>query len=86
MTELGRSAAQCQVGADLLLAPQNPAAVIAGDGVVLIDLSDAICPEQLCVPVIGNIAVYLDTNHLTETFARALSPVMAAQLAAGGFG
>lgn len=85
MSEHGRDAPQCRVAEGDVLADENPAAALRGDGVVVIDLTEAICPARLCVPVIGNIAVYLDTNHLTETFARALAPQMAAQLAAGGF-
>lgn len=85
MSEHGRSAPQCMVAADLLFAERNPAEALAGDGVVVVDLSAEICPEGLCVPVIGNIAVYLDTNHLTETFARALAPAMGAHLTASGF-
>lgn len=85
MSQHGRSAPPCVVPADLLFAEVNPAQALAGDGVVIVDLTSEICPGGLCVPVIGNIAVYLDTNHLTETFARALAPVMGARLAAGGF-
>jgi peptidoglycan/LPS O-acetylase OafA/YrhL len=40
----------------------------------LIDITDEICPSDLCRAVIGNALVYRDKSHLTATFARTLSP------------
>jgi peptidoglycan/LPS O-acetylase OafA/YrhL len=40
----------------------------------LIDITDEICPADLCRAVIGNALVYRDKTHLTATFARTLSP------------
>jgi peptidoglycan/LPS O-acetylase OafA/YrhL len=40
----------------------------------LIDITDEICPSDLCRAVIGNALVYRDKTHLTATFARTLSP------------
>jgi len=40
----------------------------------LIDITDEICPQDLCRAVIGNALVYRDKSHLTATFARTLSP------------
>jgi len=40
----------------------------------LIDITDEICPGDLCRAVIGNALVYRDKTHLTATFARTLSP------------
>ncbi|MEV0003223.1 acyltransferase family protein [Micromonospora sp. NPDC050980] len=48
--------------------------------VSLIDLNDAICPADRCVPVIGGALVYRDSNHLTATFARTLTPRLAEAL------
>ena len=45
-----------------------------------IDLTDWICPRPTCAPVIGGVVVYRDTNHLTETYARSLTPLLAARL------
>jgi peptidoglycan/LPS O-acetylase OafA/YrhL len=40
----------------------------------LIDITQEICPSDLCRAVIGNALVYRDKSHLTATFARTLSP------------
>jgi peptidoglycan/LPS O-acetylase OafA/YrhL len=40
----------------------------------LIDITDEICPSDLCRAVIGNALVYRDKTHLTATFARTLAP------------
>jgi hypothetical protein len=40
----------------------------------MVDLNDAICPVDPCAPVIGNVLVYRDTNHLTGTYVRSLAP------------
>ncbi|WP_236831627.1 acyltransferase family protein [Blastococcus sp. KM273128] len=49
-------------------------------GVASVDLNDAICPTELCAPVIGGALVYRDTNHLTDTYARSLAPRLVAEL------
>jgi hypothetical protein len=50
------------------------AAVDELDGVSLIDLNGAICPARECAPVIGGVLVYRDSQHLTATYARTLTP------------
>jgi peptidoglycan/LPS O-acetylase OafA/YrhL len=42
----------------------------------LIDLSERYCDAQTCFPVIGNVVVYRDDNHITATFARTLTPFL----------
>ncbi|MCA2218208.1 acyltransferase family protein [Jidongwangia harbinensis] len=42
--------------------------------VAMIDLTDAICPADRCASVIGGALVYRDSNHLTATYARTLTP------------
>ncbi|MEG0258290.1 MAG: acyltransferase family protein [Lysinibacillus sp.] len=44
--------------------------------VIYADLSDNFCDENSCYPVIGNILVYRDTNHITKTFAKTLAPAL----------
>jgi hypothetical protein len=53
-------------------------------GVELIDLVPEICPHGLCRAVIGNALTYRDTQHLSATFARTLSPWIAAGLSRAG--
>ncbi|MCK0118290.1 peptidoglycan/LPS O-acetylase OafA/YrhL [Isoptericola sp. CG 20/1183] len=38
-----------------------------------IDLRSEICPGDPCVPVIGNVLLYRQTSHLTDTYARTLT-------------
>jgi hypothetical protein len=42
----------------------------------LVDLTDEICPGEICRSVIGNALVYRDKSHLTATFARTLEPML----------
>jgi hypothetical protein len=53
-------------------------------GVQLIDLVPEVCPHNLCRAVIGNALTYRDTQHLSATFARTLSPWIAAGLREAG--
>lgn len=71
--EAADPAEECALSASDVLADTNPAASLAGDGVRVIDLTDYLCPDGVCLPVIGGVSVYLDDNHLTGTFARTLA-------------
>lgn len=56
-----------------VLAPVNPAQRLAGkEGLYLIDLTDRLCVDGVCPPVIGNVYVYLDEDHLSEDYAKTL--------------
>ncbi|QBQ60958.1 acyltransferase family protein [Saccharomonospora xinjiangensis] len=46
-----------------------------------VDLSDYFCTETTCPPVIGNVLVYMDDNHVTSTYMQTLSPIMKRELA-----
>ncbi|NLT53083.1 MAG: hypothetical protein GXX79_00630 [Actinomycetales bacterium] len=48
----------------------------------LADLTDAFCGADACDPVIGNVLVYADKNHVTETYARTLVPLLTDHLRA----
>jgi peptidoglycan/LPS O-acetylase OafA/YrhL len=72
----------CAVPRSASLADSNPAAALERPGVRLVDLTPWICPDDLCVGVIGNVAVYRDDNHLTRIYARTLGPWLAEQLPA----
>lgn len=50
-----------------------------------VDLTPWICPEGQCPPVIGNVFVHLDANHLTQVHARTLAPMLDASLRESGF-
>jgi hypothetical protein len=53
---------------------------LAGGDVALIDLTDSICSESSCEPVVGNVLAYRDWHHFTATFARTLAPALRASL------
>lgn len=50
---------------------------------VHLDLSDAVCGPEVCDPVVGNVLVYRDDDHLTNTYVRTLAPVVGRQLRPG---
>ena len=53
------------------------------DNIQLIDMSDAICPGDLCEPEQDNLVVYRDTDHLTESFAESLAGELQKRLMEG---
>ncbi|HEX6967566.1 MAG TPA: acyltransferase family protein [Micromonosporaceae bacterium] len=52
-------------------------AVKGQNQIKMIDLYDAICPTDQCSPVIGNVLVYRQTSHLTATYVKTLTPMLA---------
>ncbi|WP_026930020.1 acyltransferase family protein [Glycomyces tenuis] len=50
------------------------------EGVHKIDLTDYICAPAACEPVVGNVLVYRDDAHLTNTYAATLAPYLEAEL------
>ncbi|PHR81064.1 acyltransferase family protein [Henriciella sp.] len=52
------------------------AAAAAGENVTLLDLTDAFCEEETCHPIVGNIVVYRDENHITLAYMKTLAPVL----------
>ena len=74
-------AATCAQPVSGLLASENPAADLTREGAVYaMDLNEYLCPEGTCPPVIGNVAVYLDDNHVSASYAATLSPAALAAL------
>src|SRR5690606_9919936 len=65
-------------------APTLQAAAAEVEGVVVLDLTDHICPQERCFPVIGNVLVYRQGSHLTNTYAMSLVPQLVKQLEAAG--
>lgn len=52
------------------------------EGVHKVDLTDYICAADTCAPVVGNVLVYRDDAHLTNTYAATLAPYLEAELLA----
>jgi peptidoglycan/LPS O-acetylase OafA/YrhL len=53
-----------------------------GAGAELMDINSLICNQHTCPPIIGNVVVYRDTHHLTQTYIGSLEPYFAEQLLA----
>lgn len=71
----------CDVPVSTLLAQENPADGLTKEGAVYsLDLTEFVCPDGVCTPVVGNVAVFLDDNHLSATYASSLSPAVEAAL------
>ncbi len=70
----------CDRPVDEALQPENPAAELA-DRVTLVDFTDEICPDGTCPTRIGDLAVYIDDNHLTWAFAATLAAALRSQIA-----
>lgn len=44
--------------------------------VKLVNMNDTICAKETCDPVVGNLVVFRDKHHLTQTYAVALAPYL----------
>ncbi len=63
----------CTPSVDELLAEVNPAEQWQGrDGYTILDFTDLICPDGWCSPVIGNVLVWIDTDHLTADYVETM--------------
>ena len=54
------------------LAQQEAAA--RDQGVPLLDLTDRMCPDEVCPAIIGGVLVWRDVSHVTASYARTLEP------------
>jgi len=78
----GPDSADCRRSLREVSAPDNPGRSLdLGGESVLVDLLDVVCPGGVCRPVVGNVHVFLDDNHLTWDYARTLEPFLEEQLA-----
>jgi hypothetical protein len=65
-------------------APVQHRAVQGQQGVQIVDLDDAICPTDLCAPVIGHVLIYRQNSHVTATYVITLTPRLAEALSRAG--
>jgi peptidoglycan/LPS O-acetylase OafA/YrhL len=54
--------------------------------VPLIDMTDLLCSDGSCGPVVGGVLVYRDQHHLTRTYVMTLATYLEERLAAAGVG
>lgn len=78
----GADAPECNTPRADLLAPEAPYTRIEGlpTNVSFLDFSDYYCNDEVCPPIIGNVHVYLDDNHVSATYMRSMSPMLAAAI------
>ncbi|WP_159617739.1 acyltransferase family protein [Arthrobacter zhaoguopingii] len=58
----------------LAATPPVPPAEASNGALRFVDMTDLICPDGTCSPVVGNVYVYLDDNHLTTTYTKTTLP------------
>jgi peptidoglycan/LPS O-acetylase OafA/YrhL len=76
----GRSLAKCATERSVALSVAStgvePAAVKLVKGTGYVDLDASVCPSDPCAPIIGNVLVYRDPDHMTATYATTLRPIL----------
>jgi hypothetical protein len=76
----------CDFDRDAALSPRvfeaEKRATAGMPGVHILDLTDQICPAQVCPASLNNVIIYRDETHLTGTFAGSLAPTMRRRLTA----
>ena len=73
----GADTSSCARPASDKYAAENPAQEIfdkyRNQGAIMVDLKDMYCPDGVCSPVVGNIYVYLDDNHVSKTYGTTMA-------------
>ena len=72
----------CGLPRDVIYSPQDPAVaeLAARPDMLAVDTSNWFCIDDLCPPVIGNIYVYRDGNHMSDDYALSLAPLLWEQI------
>lgn len=85
----GTDKSSCARPASDKYAAENPAKEIfdkyRNQGAVMVDLKDVYCPDGMCSPVVGNIYVYFDDNHVSKTYGRTMAQEVFQRAAEGGW-
>jgi peptidoglycan/LPS O-acetylase OafA/YrhL len=68
-----RDARQCTFPLDRQPSIMTAAARAMPGKVTLVATNATVCPGDRCLPVVGNVVVYQDKIHFTQTFARTLA-------------
>ncbi|WP_423446280.1 acyltransferase family protein [Kocuria sp. KSNUG] len=80
--EHGEDAADCVTTHSMLGTP-NPQEPLAQEleGFSTVDMTDVICPQGQCHPVVGNVFVYMDDDHITKTYSKSAAPQFSERVA-----
>ncbi len=88
MSTPGRSAEECSRSLDDAMSdgPTVLATRSMQGAVPLVDMTDLLCDEGTCAPVVGDVLVYRDQHHLTRTYVDTLRPYLEERLTSAGIG
>ncbi|MDV3126454.1 acyltransferase [Mycobacterium sp. 21AC1] len=77
-------AVSCGVKRSDALAERDPTLDVAGRFPLLrtLDMTDALCENEFCPAVEGNVLIYRDSHHLSATYVRTLADELGRQIAA----
>jgi hypothetical protein len=73
-----RDVRRCSFPVDQQPSVMAAAARVTPSEVALVDANATACPGDTCLPVVGDVVVYRDKLHFTQTFARTLADRFAA--------
>lgn len=79
----GEGVEPCSVPEVALESRESLEGLAENPGVTLVDFRPWLCPDGVCRGMIGNIAVYIDDNHLSSMYGRTLAPMLKRMLEAG---
>jgi peptidoglycan/LPS O-acetylase OafA/YrhL len=73
---------ECTVDRMAALSTEDPIVIAAREerSVALLDFTDAICGADTCPPIVGNVLVWRDNEHLTATYASSLEGALGTAL------
>lgn len=86
--EKGEDSPDCAPALPEALTAERPDASLLAEhpeGVHPLEINDLICPEDVCRPVIGNVMVSIDPDHISATYAESMQEEVAIRLAESGF-
>lgn len=81
------AAEECGAPVSEKMAKTDPAASVINKNprVYGLDLTDVYCPDGYCAPIIGNIYVYMDDNHISKTYGGTTSEAAYKELTSEGW-
>lgn len=80
----GAAAVSCDVPEPGFAIGEDLDDLAAAEGVIAVDFRPWLCPDGVCRASIGNIAVYIDDNHISDSYGRTLAPMLQGMLEVGG--
>lgn len=78
----GEAKESCSTAAEDVLYQGNPWLDLSDPpgNVTYADLNPYVCPDGECLPVIGNVLVYRDSNHLTKEYIVTMTPLIETEI------